>query len=254
MNLVVATLLCERKPWDYWAIAENRRSLFQVDRFYFNFEQGALVVPNNKVISGDIGKSVHADVWAVVSDWREPITYDQDQKRLLGIVTARNMAIDYALSTGATHLLFIDSDVFPDPIGLGHLLDTQFRLNVDLCGGLVPGRGSHSHVNYVFGGKRGIVDKGWMYECDHGTCGYMLITRKAFGQLRFRWGDDWEIPGQFLSEDPAYCDDWYRISGQRFIIDKRATAIHSGDLNPEEVAQDSWKTVQLKENSNDTNA
>src|SRR5690606_22466019 len=127
----------------------------------------------------------------------------------------------------ASHLLFLDSDVVPHPGSIKRLLD----LDVNLCGGFVPGRGVHSHVHYVFGAKRGIQREGDIITCDHGTCGFMLIKRKAFGVLRFRWGDDWENPGVRLSEDPAYCDDWYRMTGERFIIHGLATADHFDDPN-----------------------
>lgn len=241
--IVAATILTDRKEYDLDAILANREAMWQISEVYLN-HQGTFSTVEFMVRNCRI--PFIWDSWKVSSNWRPQVRYDQDQRRLLGIVTARNMAIDYALSVGADYLLFIDSDVFPDPEGLQHLLD----LDVPLCGGYVPGRGAHSHVHYVGAGKRGILPHSEdVIECDWGTCGYMLIKREVFGRLRFRWGDDPDDPMNFLSEDPAFCLDWARFSGKGFLIDKRATARHEGDLNEDEASIDAWEVVQLDRNA-----
>lgn len=249
MKIIGCTLLCDRKA-HYQLTALPAITQLGVDHLYVNIQSEWMnPLPHYVDVTNWLQDYPHDyDIWGFSnSTWRPKPKYDQHQVRLAPIVTARNMAIDFALSRNATHLLFIDSDVIPHPGGLEKLLS----LDKDLCGGYVPGRGAHSHVKYVFGSKRGIADYGESIECDHGTCGYMLISRRAFGMLRFRWGDDPEVPGQLLSEDPAYCEDWYRISGERFWIHKEATADHVDDprhpLTEDQVAKDNWNEVQPKE-------
>ncbi len=154
------------------------------------------------------------------------------------------MAIDYALSQNATHLLFIDSDVIPHPGGVAKLIS----LDVGLCGGLVPGRGVHRDLRYMFPGKLTIRDHGNLYTCGYGTCGYMLIKREVFERLRFRYGDDSGTHGELISEDQAYCEDWNRMSGVPFHIHKEATADHidspTNPLTADGVARDNWNEIQ----------
>lgn len=223
--LVTATVMAARKMATYKRVLWAIREIPHVDRMYINFEGTWEQSMPVKDFMLDSPVPWDYDVWNISdTSWRTTPQFDQDQRRLWRIVTARNMAIDYAYSAGADYLLFVDADVVITTEGVSHLLD----LNARLCGGLVPGRGEHSHVNYVFGARRGFEEQGPLIICDHGTCGYMLIHRDVFSRLRFRFGPDHE--GQFeLSEDPAYCEDWYQMSGERFIIDRRAVAQHLDD-------------------------
>lgn len=258
-KVVAAILMCERKAHQQLIALPAVAKMHGIDRIYLNVEEFSLGLSAfwpmtnwlNKYEAEPNSLPVDIDWWTIESSWRKIPEYDQHQVRLAPIVTARNMAIDYALSHQATHLLFIDSDVIPEPDGLEKLLS----LDKSLCGGLVPGRGAHSNVKYIFPGKVGIFDGGNekfpapenAIVCGHGTCGYMLIRRNVFGRLRFRWGDDPEVPGQMLSEDPAYCEDWFRISDEPFYIHKEATAQHIDDpanpLTEEGAAKDVWDKV-----------
>ena len=156
---------------------------------------------------------------------------NRDQRRLLGIVTARNMAIDYALYQGAEWLLFVDADVTPRADGLSHLLG----LGRPLCGGFVPGRGEHTALHYVFPGH--MADPAWdlpiteregTIRCGFGTCGYMLIHASVFSRLRFR-SNPQGLPGSpAVAEDPAYCHDAVRLGlTDAFYIATQATASHT---------------------------
>lgn len=139
--------------------------------------------------------------------WRQAPKYDQDQARLAPICVARNMAREYAMATGATHLFFVDADVIVPPDALQKLVD----LGHPLVGGWVPGRGAHSRGFYVFGPQRPVPStlcgaKG-VIEVDHGTLGCSLIERRLLSTLSFRSGasrEDFKTP---LSEDPAYASD-----------------------------------------------
>lgn len=246
--LTASVIVCDRKRYSLNQCLRALAVSKEIDCVYLNIETGTPDLYAEAILDFEIaseGKPLDVDYWNISkSTWRVPQRYDQHQVRLLPIVTARNMAIDYALVKNATSLLFVDSDVMIDPDNLHHLVG----LNKNLRGGFVPGRGAHGHVNYVFGAVRGTNDHGATIECDHGTCGYMLINRVVFTQLRFRWGMDRLHPDQMLSEDPAFCFDWYDLSGERFWIHKLATAQHidnaASPLTQEGVAQDTWSEVK----------
>lgn len=244
-NLVACIILADRKAYSQLSAIPALLSSPFVERVYVNIEtNNPDLYPALYALAERSGKPIDIDTWWWRSTWRPTPKYDQDQKRLIGIVTARNMCIDYALYHNAQRLLFVDSDVIIEPQGLQFLLE----MDKNLSGGYVPGRGAHGSVCYVFGQRRGIHQHGDIIECDHGTCGYMLISQKVFSALRFRYGDDPEGLTGFLSEDPAYCIDWYKISGERFYIHTKARAAHidspSSPLSNESVSIDKWETLR----------
>lgn len=162
--------------------------------------------------------------------WRKAPKYDQDQARLTGIVTARNMCIDYAILTGASHLLFIDADVIPPSDIIPKLLE----LARPLVGGLVPGRGCHSNLRYLFGVQvNGTTNSGINYtEVDYGTCGCMMITREVFSGLRFRH----TLENGGMSEDPAYCKDVKTLFNTRMYLRTDVICQHMGELANDQIA------------------
>jgi len=145
---------------------------------------------------------------------------DQDQSARLGpIVVARNAARYWALRSDMSSLLFIDSDVEPEPDGLERLL----AHNKPLVGGLVPGRGAHAMHRYVFGKQ---TQEGNLVACDYGTCGYMLVRRDLLEKVEFRWGPSRRRPDVMLSEDPAFAEDALMAGFGRFYVDLNATSRH----------------------------
>lgn len=243
--IVAATLICDRKSYsqDYALRALIEDPL--VDRIYLNIEtNNEWLYEGTRHFMATSGKPCDIDYWNVRSSWLPKPAYDQDQKRLVPIVRARNMAIDYAMFWNADHLLFVDSDVVIESGSVQKLVD----LKNNLAGGYVPGRGAHKDLHYVFGSRRGIQTDGNVITCDHGTCGFMLISREVFSQQRFRYGSDPEgMTFDILSEDPAYCIDWFVKTGERFKIDKRAVARHRDDpyhpLTHDQVANHSPEEV-----------
>jgi len=234
--MIVAAVICTpSKMYALFDVVDAIQQMPQVDRVYINIE-GWWDVDAQRVSFLDLfgkewgwTKPIDWDRWLVASTtWREETTGDQGMTRIPSIVTARNMCIDYAMLHEADHLLFIDADVIPLPSGLSYLLE----LDVPLCGGLVPGRGAHSHVNYLFGGRTELRPN--VTECAHGTCGYMLIHKTIFGIQRFRWGPNPKYPDDPpLTEDPAYCYDYTARTSRRFVIHSLARAKHIDDpLNP----------------------
>lgn len=231
-KVVAATLLCDRKARSQLVAIPHILKIVGLDRLYINVESNyrdqafeAAYQPLTNLLAAGVPLPVDVDVWSWHSSWRKRPAYDQDQRRLDGIVTARNMARAYMLRMDATHLLFIDADVIVYPDGLQKLL----ALDRAVCGGLVPGRGAHSHVYYVFGPHRSVPEHPDVIECTHGTCGYMLVRRDVLSTLAFRFGASREIPGRALSEDPAFCSDAFLNGFGRYWIHKEVKAEHWDD-------------------------
>ena len=239
-TVIAATLLCDRKALHPEALAALAR-VRGLCRLYVNVQaRDEALSESARRLLGGCGLPVLVETWHR-SGWEGAFPEaDRDQRRLLGIVTARNMAVDYALCQGSDWLLFVDGDVLPEPDGLERLL----ALNRPLCGGLVPGRGDHAALRYVFPGHmadpawdlpiseessvtEGGAGRGGVVRCGFGTCGYMLVHTRVFSQLRFRF-NPLSKPGiPAMAEDPAFCLDAVRLGlTDAFYIDKRATARH----------------------------
>ena len=244
-KIVSATLYCDRKPEYTGRALKPLLESKLIDSVYINIQTDGNAKWFPMLDWAGQSASAHkktsdTDMWHISSTWRKPAKYDQDQTRVKDIVLARNMAIDYAIAHDADYLLFIDSDVIIANEDIQTLLD----MKTDLCGGLVYGRGVHRENPYVFGevGRYGPI-----IHCVHGTCGYMLISRNVFESQNFRYGWD-QKKEHFLSEDPAFCQDWYIRSGQYYQIHTEVRAIHWDDpfhpLTEEGVARDEWKTIR----------
>jgi hypothetical protein len=247
-NMIAATLLCDRKAHDQLTAIPAILAMTGVGRLYVNIETGsgetkragADFSPLESYLQGRSTPSL-VERWHR-SGWEGAFPEgDRDQRRLLGIVTARNMAVDYALCQGADWLLFVDADVVPEPDGLRRLR----ALGKPLCGGYVPGRGEHAALHYVFPSRMGDPDTAQEVEelageegdrgreevirCGFGTCGYMLIHASVFSRLRFRF-NPLDRPGSpAVAEDPAFCLDAVRLGlTDAFYIAKGVRAEHRG--------------------------
>jgi hypothetical protein len=222
--ILVATLLCDRKAGTQLIGLPAMLGIEGDCAFYLNIEttRQKTYDPALQALTGS-GRPWHLDVWGRQSSWSRRSQVDQDQSRLEPICVARNMARALAVAIGATHLLFVDSDVVVQPDGLQRLL----ALDVALCGGLVPGRGAHAgRAVYVFGER---MRKGNLINCAHGTLGYCLIRRDLFEVIPFRWGPHPIERGVMLSEDPAFAADALKQYGAEWWIDATATAEHRDD-------------------------
>lgn len=232
-TVIAATLLCDRKAHDQLTAVPAILAMAGVARLYVSVETdgAADFSPLEHYLKGRSTSSLverwHREGWEGAFP-----EGDRDQRRLLGIVTARNMAIDYALWQGADWLLFVDADVVPEPDGLACLL----ALQKPLCGGYVPGRGEDAALRYVFPAHmadpdvgQGVEEQGDVLKCGFGTCGYMLIHWTVFSRLRFRFSPLSRPGVPAMAEDPAFCLDAARLGlADAFYIDKRATAQHRG--------------------------
>lgn len=211
--ILVATIIADRKSYSQTAAIGNNFSLEGDRQLYVNVESGTPVGPTGLWsplydLWETHEEKVYWDQWSRNSNWHVGPTYDQDNARLDPIVIARNMALGAARSLGASHILFVDSDVVVPHNAIPKLLEVK----KPVVGGLVHGRGAHAHAQYVFGVRATYNLHGSpVVICDHGTCGFMLIERKVFERVSFRWGPSWKDPKVTLSEDPAFCEDAERL-------------------------------------------
>lgn len=125
-----------------------------------------------------------------LDDHRTAVTFDN---RLRHITLGQNIVRDFALSHGASHLLFMAADCAYEPDGLQRLLD----LRVAMVGG---------HVStYCLDGpiaSRFIPEYGTEVREHMPSMAYCLIRRDLLQRVPFRWDDD-----AGMSDDPAYAFD-----------------------------------------------
>jgi hypothetical protein len=218
-----AIIIAPRKAYSQLVAPEGLELVPGLQSIYVNMETKDTSIFSPMIdYMRDSQQNYDLDAWSVnETTWFPDPIKDQDHERLGHIIIARNMALNYAMTKGLDYMLFVDSDVQIQPDGLRKLL----AIGKPLTGGLVRGRGDHSHVTYTFGPRERIGRN--IYSYNHGTCGYMLVHKSIFEQIRFRWGPHPNNPKNILSEDPAFqadaearnlCDGWY--------IDHTATAYH----------------------------
>lgn len=142
--------------------------------------------------------------------------------RLARICTGRNLITQYAHDVGASHILFLDSDITVPAITLQRLLEVDWPI----VGGHVP--------TYCLKGPRVRCaridtdgDDAWAIEVDGmrrqttsrplfsgdidlqehmNTAGFLLVRRDLFRVLRWRWDKD-----AGLTDDPCYHADATRL-------------------------------------------
>ena len=233
--IAVCSIACDRKKDELYGWP----TLFELEgeySIYFNYEGEPDIERLQAKMwayPGAHNRDFSLDIWNWRTrcgvDWRWKPKFDQDQARLASIVCARNMCIDYAIQTMASHLLFIDADVIPPLDVIPKLL----ALDHSIVGGVVPGRGCHSHVNYIFGEEgRHNVNGAAVIEVMHGTCGCMMIRRDLFNNIRFRYDNDGG-----LSEDPAYCMDVRAKFDTKMWLRDDVVCLHRGELEEIQIAQ-----------------
>lgn len=227
-KVVAAILLCDRKAASQMVAIPAVTELKDVDEIYINIEtyvagmhfsklynKMILFLQNLKIENKNKGwppLPTFVDAWSWKSSgWKAMPQFDQDQHRLFGIVTARNMCRTFALEREASHMLFVDADVVPPVDTIPKLL----AMKKPLVGGIVPGRGEHSYVKYIFG-RQSMSEADVTHFGDkadttivvrHGTMGLCMIERVLLTSFAFRYGVSREDGTTFLSEDPAFAQD-----------------------------------------------
>lgn len=149
---------------------------------------------------------VGADWWTFhLDDGRTEVT---TENRLRHITLGQNLATDYAVSTGASHLLFLAADLEPPPDALPKLLE----VNHPMVGGEV--------TTYCLSGPD--VD-GYPFpvQAHMPTAAFVLIAREVFNVLR--WRHDAEAG---MSDDPAYHHDARTLLGIDALVRKDCVGVH----------------------------
>lgn len=151
-------------------------------------------------------ESLGGEYWFYsLDDGRDKVT---TQNRLRHITTGQNLVTDYCVSTGASHLLFMAADCCPPPDALPKLLEVKHPF----VGGEVP--------TYVFSGP---AIAGYPFPCywHMPTAAFVLIERKVFNRLRWRWDAE-----AGMSDDPAYAFDAKTLLGIDGMIRKDCVGKH----------------------------
>lgn len=206
-RVVVATICCDFKAYSLWRVVERNLALETPNGLqkivYINIQDGGTV--DWRWL--DEYPDVMVDRWTWESDWLEERRFDQDQgHRLTPICLARNMARYFAISAQADALMYVDSDVLVPLESLRVLLYEEVR---PVVGGLVPGRGAHSHVCYTGSGRHHRKLGANTLEVDYGTAGFLLLRKPVFEIVAWRWGvsRNPQERGEWISEDPLYAED-----------------------------------------------
>lgn len=169
------------------------------------------------------GRKVDIDMRTLHSSWYDGPRFAQDQRRLVDICMARNLARDYALLHGCSHLLFIDDDVRVAPDTLSKLLEVR----KPIVGGVLQGRGEHQHLRYVFGYMQ--VEGPHLISCDWGSAGLVLVREDVLRLADFHWK---VLPdGTLIPEDQAFAMTAAGLGFGRWYIRTDVVPEHVDDPN-----------------------
>jgi len=202
--IVAATLLCQRKLTDWKIVLPSLFALTYEDlHIYINVQYRFGEADSWNEMREWLklqSKRYVLDEWSYESSWNKEATIKDEQdnsKRLVPICIARNMAIQYAKSSMATHLFFVDADVKVPENSIQVLL----KAHKPIIGGKVPSRFNNKNMFYVCEGQKykQPLEKEGIYIVDHTTCGFLLIERQVFREVLFSY--DME---KGMSEDPLY--------------------------------------------------
>lgn len=128
------------------------------------------------------------DIWTFqIDDGEQSIT---SGNRLIRICTGRNLATEYAIRAGASHLLFADTDIVIPGDAIPRLLE----VDVPIVGGEVP--------SYCLPGIPAAHFPFPVEVRQFNTAGFLLVRRDVFRRLRWRWDQD-----AGMTDDPCYAAD-----------------------------------------------
>ncbi|OGI28082.1 MAG: hypothetical protein A2184_01080 [Candidatus Moranbacteria bacterium RIFOXYA1_FULL_44_7] len=153
---------------------------------------------------------------------------------------ARNKAVNSALKSGVSHLLFVDADVQFDMHGINQL----FEDDKDIVGGLYYRRQPPHHptINFREGDKLVIPDKfprDSVFEVFAIATGFMLINMKVFKKIEPPWFYFGNFHGKPMGEDVYFC--WKaQKAGFKVYCDPRIKIGHVGDYVYDEKDYDAY--------------
>ena len=137
--------------------------------------------------------------------------------RLARICEGRNLCIEYAQrNRPGDFLLYVDTDVLPDPDTVDKLLAAA-DLGYRQVGGEVP--------SYALGGERVPGVHLPLVERTYNTAGYLLVHRDVYRRLRWRW--DWDAG---MTDDPCWFADARQFLGVPCIVRTDCIGRHQPDV------------------------
>lgn len=140
-----------------------------------------------------------------LDDGRSEVT---TANRLRHITCGQNLATDFAVSVGASHLLFLAADLEPP----GDCLPKLLEVDHPVVGGEVS--------TYCLSGPD--VD-GYPFPVQRHmpTAAFVLIARQVFNRLRWRWDAE-----AGMSDDPCYHVDAWELLGVEAVVRKDCVGVH----------------------------
>jgi hypothetical protein len=152
----------------------------------------------------DVQAGVRSEHWTYMLD--DGRTAVSTGNRLRHITTGQNLVTDYAVSCGASHLLFLAADLEPPADALPKLL----ALDHPYVGGEV--------TTYCLSGPN---VSGWPFpvQAHMPTAAFVLLRRDLFNRLRWRWDGE-------LSDDPALYADARDLHGVEALVRKDCEGRH----------------------------
>ena len=147
-----------------------------------------------------------AERWTFhLDDGRTTVT---TENRLRHITMGQNLATDFSVSCGASHMLFLAADLEPPPDALPKLLEVDHPL----VGGEVP--------TYCLSGPD-VGGFGFPVQRHMPTAAFVLVARSVFNVLR--WRADGEAG---MSDDPCYHHDARTLLGVDALVRKDCVGVH----------------------------
>jgi hypothetical protein len=140
-----------------------------------------------------------------LDDGRTEVT---TENRLRHITMGQNLATEYAVSCGASHMLFLAADLEPPADCLPKLLEVDHPM----VGGEVS--------TYCLSGPD-VDGYGFPVQAHMPTAAFVLIAREVFNRLR--WRADGEAG---MSDDPCYHHDAATLLGVEALVRKDCVGIH----------------------------
>lgn len=139
-------------------------------------------------------QEINGEYWVYsLDDGRTEVTTGN---RLRHLILGENLCVDYAMSTNASHLLFMAADCMPPDeimnkmLEMNHPFVAPFITTYGLRGPLV----THNHLGEHY-------PKSWKVESAMPSAACVFIARDVFRKIRWRWDF---IDG---SDDPCYYKD-----------------------------------------------
>lgn len=121
----------------------------------------------------------------------------------------RNYIVEEAIKAGATHLMFIDTDVTFEPEGIVKLL----KDDKDIVGGMYNMKSLPLTTTVKFTNDKGEFVKAdansipkTLFKCHAVATGFMLIKLSCLNKLKKPYFDFGNYKGELMGEDIYFCD------------------------------------------------